>query len=56
MLWCRYPIIHEVGFLSLVIPDFGIGPVGFENAYLAEIASDGRWKRVPIAARLEIVQ
>lgn len=50
-----YPIIHEVGFLSLVIPDFALGPVGFEDAYLAEIASDGTWKQVPLEARLEIV-
>lgn len=50
-----YPIIHEVGFLSLVIPDFGLGHVGFEGAYLAEIAEDGRWNEVPIQSRLEIV-
>jgi hypothetical protein len=50
-----YPIIHEVGFLSLVIPDFGLGPIGFESAYLAEIASDGSWKQVPIESRLVIV-
>lgn len=50
-----YPIVHEVGFLSLVIPDFGLGPVGFEDAYLAEITSDGRWEEVPIGTRLEIV-
>ncbi len=49
-----YPIIHEVGFLSLVIPDFGLGPVGFENAYLTEIASDGTWKQVSIETRLEV--
>lgn len=50
-----YPIIHEIGFLSLVIPDFGLGPVGFRHAYLAEIASDGTWKQMPIASRLEVV-
>ncbi|MDB5513884.1 MAG: hypothetical protein JWQ17_642 [Tardiphaga sp.] len=27
-----YPIIHKPGFLSLVIPGFGLGPVGFKDA------------------------
>src|SRR5688572_3679882 len=26
----EFPLIHEIGFLSLVIPDFALGPVGFE--------------------------
>lgn len=51
-----FPIIHEVGFLSLVIPDFGLGPIGFEGAYLAEIGADGKWRQVPIGARLELVR
>jgi hypothetical protein len=31
-----FPIIHTVGFLSLVIPNFALGPVGFEEAFLTE--------------------
>ena len=48
----EFPIIHTPGFLSLVIPDFGLGPVGFEEAYLTEIQPNGRWKEVPIPSRL----
>lgn len=51
-----YPIIHSTSFLSLVIPDYGLGPVGFERAYLAEIDARGRWQEVPIASRLEVVE
>lgn len=47
-----YPIIHKPGFLSLVIPNFALGPVGFADAYLTEIQEDGRWKQVAIASRL----
>ena len=47
-----YPIIHKPGFLSLVIPGFGLGPVGFKDAYLTEIQSDGRWQEVPVPSRL----
>ena len=51
----EFPIIHSEGFLSLVIPNFGTGPVGFDDAHLAEIGPNGRWRQVPIKARMEIV-
>jgi hypothetical protein len=49
-----FPLIHEAGFLSLVIPDFATGPVGFSGAYLTEIQPDGSWREVSIAQRLVI--
>jgi hypothetical protein len=52
----KFPIIHTAGFLSLVIPDFACGPVGFENAFLAEIGSDGAWREVCLEARLGIIR
>jgi hypothetical protein len=48
----EFPIIHTPGFLSLVIPNFGLGPVGFDEAYLTEIQPNWRWKEVIIASRL----
>jgi hypothetical protein len=48
----EFPIIHKPGFLSLVIPNFGLGPVGFEDAYLAEIQPDGTWRQVFISSRV----
>jgi len=50
----RYPIINTPGFLSLVIPEFGLGPVGFKGAFLAEIAPNGHFKEVPISSRLRL--
>jgi hypothetical protein len=47
-----YPIIHKPGFLSLVIPNFGLGPIGFDDAYLTEIQPDGGWREVTIPSRL----
>jgi hypothetical protein len=47
-----FPIIHTVGFLSLVIPNFALGPVGFDDAYLTEIQADGRWREVAITERI----
>jgi hypothetical protein len=46
-----FPIIHKPGFLSLVIPNFGLGPVGFGDAFLTEIQPDGRWLEVGIPSR-----
>jgi hypothetical protein len=47
-----FPLLHEVGFLSLVIPSFAMGPVGFQAAYLTETQADGSWLQVPIDSRI----
>jgi hypothetical protein len=49
-----FPLIHEAGFLSLVIPDFALGAVGFDRTYLTEIQPDGTWKEVSINSRFEL--
>ncbi len=49
------PLIHTPGFLSLVIPNFAMGEIGFEGAYLAERTSEGGWQRVEISERLEVI-
>lgn len=49
-----FPLLFDVGFLSLVIPNFASGPVGFDDAYLAEIQPDGTWSQVPIHSRIVI--
>ena len=48
-------LVHTPGFLSLVIPDFALGTVGFDGAFLAERSNDGRWVGVPIPERLAAV-
>lgn len=47
-----FPLLFDPGFLSLVIPDFAMGRVGFRDAYLTEIQPDGSWKQVDIASRI----
>jgi hypothetical protein len=49
-----FPIIHTAGFLSLVVPNFALGPISFEEAFLTEIQEDGSWREVVIAERLLI--
>jgi hypothetical protein len=49
-----WPVVHLEGFLSLVIPDFGHGPISLERTYLAEIGPDGEFRAVDPLARLSI--
>src|SRR5213592_1472027 len=51
----EYPIIHTPGFLSLVIPKFALGPVGFAGAYLTEMGADGQWHEVRVESRIKVV-
>jgi hypothetical protein len=41
--------------LSLVIPRFATGPIGFDGAYLTRIGCDGQWSQVTIPDHLEIL-
>lgn len=47
-------LVHTPGFLSLVIPNFALGGIGFDGAFLAERTSDGRWVGVSPAERLAV--
>ncbi|HEX8223374.1 MAG TPA: hypothetical protein VF605_06125 [Allosphingosinicella sp.] len=49
-----FPIIRSEGFLSLVIPRFATGPVGFECAFLAKVKG-GHFEDVRIADELEVI-
>lgn len=51
-----FPLIHEAGFLSLVIPDFATGPASFNRAYLTEIQPDGSWSEVAVGERFTVYE
>jgi hypothetical protein len=50
-----YALIGTPGYLSLVLPDFALGPVGLGGAFLAERDDDGRWASASARELLEIV-
>ena len=50
-----YPIVQTSGFLSLVIPDFGLGPETLSNCFLCEIGATGAWRPVAIEDRIVVV-
>ena len=47
-------LVHTPGFLSLVLPNFALGDIGFAGAFLAERTPGGEWVGVPLAERLEV--
>lgn len=47
-------LVHTPGFLSLVIPNFALGAVGFDGAFLARRTHDGCWVGVSPADFLAI--
>jgi hypothetical protein len=50
-----FALIGTPGYLSLVLPDFALGPVGLDGAFLAELDDAGGWSSVPVIERLEVV-
>jgi hypothetical protein len=50
----KWPIVHTVGFLSLVIPNFALGREGLDGAYLASIEANGSWKKLEPSAVIEV--
>ncbi len=50
-----HALVNAPGFLSLVIPDFARGQIGFAGAFLAERTDVGRWIAAVIDQRLEVV-
>jgi hypothetical protein len=49
-----WPIVHTPGFLSLVIPWFATGTVGFDGAYLCGIDLDGHWQQLEIPTWIRV--
>lgn len=42
----EFPFLQTSGFLSLVLPDYGLGPIGLEGAYLTELLPGGAWREL----------
>jgi hypothetical protein len=41
-----FALAPSAGFLSLVIPGFAQGPIGFEGSHLVEMDGHGEWRQV----------
>jgi hypothetical protein len=46
----RWPIVSQVGFLSIVIPGFAMGKPSLEEAWIGRLHEDGKWRKVAAVA------
>jgi hypothetical protein len=44
----HWPVISQPGFISIVIPDFAMGSVSLDEAWIGHVAADGRWRQIPV--------
>jgi hypothetical protein len=42
----KSPIVSQEGFLSIVIPDYALGEISLENAWVGRLGDDDRWRRL----------
>jgi proteasome lid subunit RPN8/RPN11 len=49
-------LVTSTGALSLVIPDFALGPVGTDDAFLARRDGSGEWVEVAIEQHFEVIE
>lgn len=47
-------LIYVPGFLSLVIPNFGLGEPSLDDSYLAVLDESGRWQEIDPRKELDI--
>jgi hypothetical protein len=51
----QWPIVSQVGFLSVVIPNFAADESSLENAWVGRLQSDGKWQQLASAAEAVVV-
>jgi len=44
----HWPVVAQLGFVSIVIPRFAMGAVSLEGAWAGSLGADGRWRAVDV--------
>jgi hypothetical protein len=52
----QFPLLQTPGFLSLVLPNFAGGEVGFEGAYLSRLNEQGVWEELDVEETFGVVR
>jgi hypothetical protein len=50
----EWPIVSQVGFVSIVIPEFASGEPSLERAWVGYLQEDGKWRRLTSAVEVVI--
>jgi proteasome lid subunit RPN8/RPN11 len=51
----RWPIVSQVGFLSIVIPNFAAGEPSLDKAWVGRLLPNGTWRHVGSAAEAMVL-
>jgi len=51
----EWPIVSQVGFISVVVPHFAAGEPSLDNAWVGRLEADGKWQRLACAAEAVIL-
>src|SRR5882724_8890578 len=49
----HWPVVSQPGFISIVIPGFGSGPISLEAAWVTRLDANGQWQAVAMEEVLE---
>jgi hypothetical protein len=51
----KWPIVSQVGFISIVIPYFAVGEPSLDDAWIGRLQTNGKWRRLPSAVEAVIL-
>lgn len=51
-----YPIVSQAGFISIVFPNFGQGPVSLQHAWVGRLGAEGRWLQVSHKSAIRVIK
>lgn len=50
----EFPVIAQAGFVSIVIPDFALGPETLDSAWVGVMDERGAWHQAAVAKTIEV--
>ena len=50
----HWPVVTQPGFLSIVVPNFAMGPTDLNKMWAGILTAEGDWSQAPISSILEV--
>ena len=51
----HWPVISQPGFISIVIPNFAMGPINLEDAWAGCLTAEGDWREISMSIAIRII-
>lgn len=49
-----WPVVSQSGFVSVVIPNFALGPTSLEGAWIGRLSSNGQWRNINLSEAIKV--